>query len=67
MRGVAQVRHAALTAATGSMQHTYGHSSSTGVGAEGAWDSTGDRAQGGFASWLVSAWGGAAILGWQLT
>ena len=51
LRGVARVRHAALTAATGSKQYDAGHSTSTGMrGAESAWDSTGDRAQGGFAS-----------------
>ena len=51
LRGVARVRHAALTAATGSKQCAAGHSSSTGVrGGENAWDSTGDRAQGGFTS-----------------
>ena len=45
LRGVARVRYAALTAATGSKQYTAGHSSSTGVwGGENAWDLTGDRA-----------------------
>ena len=50
-RGVARVRHAALTAATGWKQYDAGHSTSTGMrGAENEWDSIGDRAQGGFAS-----------------
>ena len=49
--GVARVRHAALTAATGSKQRAAGHSSSTGMReGENAWGSTGDRAQGRFIS-----------------
>ena len=39
LRGVARVQHASLTAARGSEQYTAGHY---------AWDSTGDRVQGGF-------------------
>ena len=51
LRGVARVRHAALTAATGSKQYDADHSKSTGMrGGGNAWDSTGNRAQGGFAS-----------------
>jgi len=54
LRGVARVRHAALTAATGLKQYAAGHSSSTGErGGESAWDSTSDRPQaghGGFTS-----------------
>ena len=54
LRGAAQVRHAALTVTTGSVQYTAGHSTSTGMrGAKTsghAWDSTGERAQGGFTS-----------------
>ena len=50
LRGMARVRHAALTAATGSKQYAAGHLSSSGVWAENAWDSTGDRAQGVFTS-----------------
>jgi len=51
LRGVARVRHAALTTATGSKQYTAGHSTSRCMrGAENAWDSTGNRAQGGFTS-----------------
>ena len=59
LRGVARVRHAALTAATGSKQYTAGHSGSTGMrrGGARAWDSTSDRAQSGFTS---RAW----ALGW---
>ena len=50
LRGVARVRHVALTAARGSKYAT-GHSTSTGMwGGENARDSTGDRAQGGFTS-----------------
>jgi len=41
LRGVARVQHASLTAARGSEQYTAGHY---------AWDSTGDRAQGGLTS-----------------
>ena len=52
LHGVAWVRHATLTAATCSKQHTAGHSSSSdghaGGGAnEKAWDLTSDRAQAG--------------------
>jgi len=55
LRGAARVRHAALIAATGSKQYTSGHSTSAGMrGAEDAWDSTGDQAQGGC----------GAVLGW---
>ena len=51
LRGVTRVRHAALTAPTGSKQYTAGYSTSKGMrGTENAWDSTGDRAQGGFTS-----------------
>jgi len=51
LRGVARVRHVALTADTGSKQYAAGHSSSTGMRAvKNAWDSTSDRAQGGFTS-----------------
>ena len=51
LRGVARVRHAALTAATGSKKYTACHSTSTDMRrAENAWDSTRNRAQGGFTS-----------------
>ena len=49
LRGVARVRHAALVAHTGSKHY---------AGSENAWDSTGNRAQGGFTS---PAW----ELGWR--
>jgi hypothetical protein len=49
LRGVAWVRHVALSAATGLKQYAAGHSSSTGVrGGKDAWDLTGDWAQGEF-------------------
>ena len=39
LRGVARVRHAALTAATGSKQYAAGHLASTGMRwAENAWE-----------------------------
>ena len=51
LRGVARVRHAALTAAMGSNQYYAGCSTSAGMrGGKDTWDSTGDRAQGGFTS-----------------
>jgi len=51
-RSVARVRHAVLTAATGSKQCAAGHSTSTRVsgGGESAWESTDDRPWGGFTS-----------------
>ena len=66
LRGMAWVRHTALTAAVSSEQYAAGRSSSTGVrGAEDEKDSICDRAQGGFTS-PARALGGAA-LGLQLT
>ena len=64
LRGVARVRQAALAAATGSKKNAAGHSSSAGMrGGENAWGSTGDRAQGGFASsvsaGVVRSWAGS--------
>ena len=43
LRGVARVRHEALTAATGSKQYAAGHSTSTGIReGENAWVTTRD-------------------------
>ena len=65
LHGVARVRHASLTAAKGYKQHAADQSSSTGMrGGENAWDSIGDRAQGG-SSPKRESWGGA-IPGRQL-
>jgi len=51
LRGVARVRHAALTAAMGSRQYNTDYSTSRGMrGSENAWGATGYRAQGGFTS-----------------
>jgi len=51
LRGAARVRYAALAATAGSKQYTTGHSALADMrGGENAWDSTGDRAQGGFTS-----------------
>ena len=58
LRGVARLRHAALTAATGSKQYAAGQLDGRAGGqldgraggGENVWDSTGDRAQGRFTS-----------------
>jgi len=64
LRGVARVRHAALTAAMGSKQYATGHSTSTSMptrGVENAWESTGDRApQGSGRIYLPSVRAGVA-------
>jgi hypothetical protein len=48
LRGVARARHAALAAVTGSGRFAHGPGRADVLGAENAWDTSGDRACGGF-------------------